>query len=140
MAGPTLMVIREKLAEQVFEKTGLRISPYMVARPQPPQAHIVPGEISYDRAMARGIDSLVLVIQVFVAVVSETSAQKRLDAYLAPSGSDSIKAAVEADRTLGGVVADASVVSASGYRVYEIGGRAPVLGAEWTVEILASGQ
>jgi hypothetical protein len=45
--------------------------------------------------------------------MSERNGQERLDGLLASSGSTSIKAAVEVDKTLGGAVQTLRVVSAS---------------------------
>ena len=58
---------------------------------------------------------------------------------LAPTGATSVKAAVESDRTLGGVVESLRVTQCSGYQTYTLPGDRQVLGAEWTVEIHAAG-
>jgi hypothetical protein len=73
--------------------------------------------------MGRGLDKWTFTVQAFVALASDIGAQVKLDAFLAPSGSQSVKAAIEADGTLGGIVADTSVVSCTGYRVYARDGR-----------------
>jgi hypothetical protein len=87
--------------------------------------------------MARGADTWHLTVRVYAAANLDRGAQVKLDALMAPSGSSSVKAAVESDRTLGNVVNDAHVVRCSGYRVYERGGQAALLGAEWLVEVIA---
>ena len=79
-------------------------------------------------------------VQALVGFTTDEGAQKRLDKMLERSGATSVKAAIEADRTLGGKVSDLRVIKASGYRTYELhvqGVRTPpVLGCEWTVEII----
>ena len=54
----------------------------------------------------------------FVADVIDIAASSKLDAFLAVDGLHSVKAAVEADPTLGGTVDDLRVVTATGYKVY----------------------
>lgn len=55
-----------------------------------------------------------------------------LDEMLEAAGERSVKALLEADRTLGGSVEDLMVVANSGYRLYP-SPEGPQLGAEWTV-------
>lgn len=135
----TLTQIREGLAANLAAIDGCQVSAYMLSNPTPPTVHVYPGDIDYDLAMHRGLDKWTLTVQAFVGMVSDQGAQVKLDAFLAPSGATSVKAAVESDKTLGGLVSDLQVVSCSGYRVYARESGGPVLGAEWTVEVLASG-
>ena len=112
----------------------------MIGNPTPPMLQVFPDEIDYDTTMGRGLDTLMFIVQAHVGASSDIGAQKKLDAMLAPSGATvSVKAAVEADRTLGGVVHDCRVVSCTGYRVYITPAGTGVLGAEWSVQVLAAG-
>lgn len=131
--------IREGLKTRLDTIAGLQASAYMLANPTPPAAHVFPAEITYDQAMGRGQDGWMMTVQAFVGFATDIGAQKRLDKLLASSGADSVKAAIEGDRTLGGVVQHLRVTRAGGYQIFLVEGRAPVLGAEWTVEILATG-
>lgn len=140
MAAPTLTQIREGIAANLATLQGCQVSAYMLANPTPPTVHVYPGDIEYDLAMGRGLDKWTLTVQAFVGTVSDQGSQVKLDAFLAPSGALSVKSAVESDQTLGGLVSDLQVVSCSGYRVYaRESGHPPVLGAEWSVEVLATG-
>lgn len=65
---------------------------------------------------------------VLVGAPSE-AAEERLDQMLAPEGPDSVKAALEADRAV-------AVSKHSGYRLYPQPEGKPLLGAEWTVDVL----
>lgn len=134
----SITAIREALAVALDGLDGTQVSGYMLANPTPPSIHVVPDEITYDSAMGRGLDTVALKIQAYVGFTSDIGAQKRLDVWLAPSGSESVKALVENDRTLGGVVQDARVVDCTGYRLYSSPDGRVVLGAEWTVSVLAS--
>jgi hypothetical protein len=135
----TLTQIREGIAANLAVLDGCQVSAYMLSNPTPPTIHVYPAEIDYDLAMGRGLDKWTFTVQAFVALSTDIGAQVKLDAFLAPSGSQSVKAAIEADGTLGGIVADTTVVSCTGYRVYARDGGGPVLGAEWQVDVLASG-
>lgn len=134
-----LTSIREGLAANLSALKDVQVSPYMLANPQPPSAHVFPADISYDQAMVRGVDQWTFTVQAFVGLIDAKGAQVKLDALLAPSGSQSVKQLLEVDRTLAGVVADLHVTGCSGYRVYPRDPNPPVLGAEWTVSVLATG-
>jgi len=129
--------IRQALAD-ALALPGFQVSGYMLSNPTPPAIHVFPDEITYDAAMARGLDTWQLKIQAYVGFTTDIGAQKRLDALLAKTGTSSIKTLVESDRTLGNVVQDARVVDCTGYRLYgATGDGRVVLGAEWTVTVYA---
>lgn len=135
-----LLEIRRAIADSITTQVGdIQVSPYMLSNPSPPAAHVYPDEITYDLAMQRGLDEWQFILEVFVGLISDKGAQIKLDEYLEPFGGRSIKQAVETDRTLGALVADASVTSASGYRQYLTEGRGPVLGCAWTITVRAGG-
>jgi hypothetical protein len=76
------------------------------------------------------------VIRVMAGPAGE-EAEDRLDEMLAPDGPQSIRAALEADRTLGGLVSDLRVVRHGGHRPYAVPGSEPALGSEWVVDVLS---
>lgn len=142
----TLAQIREGLALNLTAAiTDAQVSAYMLSQPTPPALHVYPGSfgagqaIEYDIAFHRGLDRWHLIIQAFVGAVGDKGPQLLLDQFMAPAGGKSVKAAVEADRQLGGLVQDTVVTSCTGYRTYVAEGRPPVLGCEWAVEVLATG-
>ena len=139
MAAPTISEIRAGLAANLGAIADVQVSAYMLGNATPPTIHVFPEEVEFDGAMGRGADTWRFTLQAFVGLVSDQGAQKRLDLMLAPSGATSIKAAVETDRTLGGLEVDARVVSASGYRVYVQADGNPVLGCEWSCTVIATG-
>lgn len=117
--------------------SGAQISAYGLSNPVPPAIQVLgPDEIVYDRAMQRGHDDWTITIQALVGLASDRGAQELLDRMLESSGSASVKARIEADRTLGGVVSDCRVARASGYRQYATGA-GDVLGCEWFVAVIA---
>lgn len=132
--------IRQGLADALEPIPRLNQSAYLLSQPTLPQAEIEPGEIAYDLTFARGFDRYTLTIRVQVGMASNIGAQKTLDRMLAPAGDYSVKAAVEADLTLGGACEDLRVTECTGYRVYVREGGPPALGAEWRVEVFAVGE
>jgi hypothetical protein len=142
--------ICEGLAHNLSGLSGVQVSAYLLANPTPPACEIEPGTIKYDRAFGRGLDELSFIVRMFVGMTSDIGAQKRLYPFLAASGETSVKAAVESDCTLGGIVDDLQVQHCTGLKLFvrEVsspkGGRGsvqgPLLGAEWTVQILAEGR
>jgi len=99
-----------------------------------------PGPVSYDQAMHRGMDTWEFTLRVMIGNVGDIGPQNLLDELLEPTGTTSMKAAVEQDNTLAGLVYDLSVTDCTGYRQYvPTPGSAPVMGADWTLRILADG-
>lgn len=135
----SLTAIRTGLATNLSALADIQVSAWMLANPTPPTIHVFPASATYDLAMQRGLDRWTLTVQAFVAAVSDIGAQKLLDALLASSGARSVKAALESDQTLGGAASAVRVTGSSGYKIFAVDGRPPVLGAEWQVEVLATG-
>jgi len=133
----SLADIREGLKARLDTIPDVQTSAYMLAPPTPPAMHIVPAAMEYDVAFQRGLDRLTLTVQGFVPLTADIGAQKKLDGWLAAEGSESVKNAIEGDKTLGGVVSDLRVIRHGGYQSLLVEGRAPMLMAEWTVQVLA---
>lgn len=134
-----LGAIREGLAANLATIPGLAESAYLLSNPTPPAAEVQPSEIEYHQAFQNGSELWRLVVRVFVGNTSDKGAQIRLDRMLASSGDYSVKAAIEADKTLGGACDALKVTGCSGYRVFSRDGAPGVLGAEWQVEVYATG-
>lgn len=138
-----MKAIVEALGASIAAIGGIQSKGYMLAAPTPPYAHVYPGgdagDIEYDLAMGRGLDGCPFTVQVFAGSPTDMGAQVRILEYIEPSGARSIKAAIEADRTLGGLVDDLRVTKCTGYRQYVIEGKAAVLGATFHVDVLNSG-
>jgi hypothetical protein len=135
----SLTAIREALAVNLAVIDGVQVNAYLLSNVTPPVIEVQPGETQYDLAMARGLDRWTLIVRAMVSASTDVGSQRFLDKLLESSGALSVKAAIEADRTLGGACSDVSVTSCTGYRSISREGSGPLLGAEWTVEILATG-
>lgn len=104
--------VRSGLATALQQINNLRTFDYVPDSLAPPAAVVEPVEITWDRAMQRGLDHYKAWILVIVGRVDERAASLRLDNYLAGDGATSIKTALETDRTLGGACSTLEVTDA----------------------------
>lgn len=114
-----------------------QVSPYMLALPQLPSIDVRPAGITFDAAMGRGGDDLSYTVRAMVAFNNDQGSQIRLDALLDTTEPTGMKAILEADKTLGGLVADLRVMTASDYKALIIEGQPPALAIEFAVEVLS---
>lgn len=105
--------VRDGLKTALATITGLRTYDIIPDGIAPPAAVVGLLSLDFDMSMGRYLDHADIEVMVIVGRMSERAAQDKLDAYLAGSGSGSIKAAIEADTTLGGSVQTCRVLSAS---------------------------
>jgi hypothetical protein len=134
-----LTAIRAGLKANLLAIDGLQVSEYFLTNPSYPTALILAGPTEFDQAFGRGLDQLTFLVRVVVGAVTDIGSGANLDAYLAGSGSRSIKAAIEADITLGGACSTLQVTRHEGEQPYLVEGGSPALGAEFRVEIRAHG-
>lgn len=133
----TLTGIRQGIGTALESITSLTVKDYVPDSIEPPTAVVgVVENIVYDSTMARGSDTYTIPIFLYVSRVDAQDSQETLDAYLAPTGSSSIKQAVESDTSLGGACDSVRVVEADNYGVYNIN-NINYLGVEFEVEIIA---
>ena len=133
--------VRAALATALGAIDGLRASAYEPDKVSPPQAIVGDLSIDYDQTFGSAADrchKLDITVRVYVPRATDRAGQDKLDGYVSPTGASSIKAALEADKTLGGVIDDLHVPGMSGYGFYEVGG-VVYMGAEFTVSVLATG-
>jgi len=115
--------------------SGLRVASYLPDTITPPQAVVTIGSVQFHGSFGPAGDApFAFVVTVFVGRMSDRSGQDALYAYMAPTGSTSIKAAVESDPTLGGVVSYATVVSAQNIQAVEVDA-AVYLAVDFTVAV-----
>ena len=126
--------VRQALADKAANVYGLRAYAYQPDDPRPPVAFVMLDRIEYDLNANRGADTQFYVITVIVGRANDRAAQKNLDQYLI--GTDSVKAALEADRTLGGVVNTCRVTEARNSVSVNVGDTT-YLQVELEVEVVA---
>lgn len=114
--------LRTGLATNLATINGLRAIATIPDNPTPPQAVVIPQSISYDTSFGRGtFNTFEFIVTLLVGRVDARSSQNSLDAYCASTGSASIKAAVESDRTLGSAASDCRVTGLRGISPLTIG-------------------
>jgi hypothetical protein len=113
---------------------GLRVSATVPDFPRPPVAIVLPERLVYDLNARGGANTFFFTIMVIVARADDRAAQDNLDSFII--GATSIKTAVEADRTLGGVANTCRVTDMNNYSSISIGDTL-YLAAQFTVEVVA---
>ena len=133
----TLSALRSGIATNLATISGLRTSSTVPDNPNPPIAVVVPQGITFDTSFARGLDTYDFNILVIVGRVDERSAQNKLDAFCNPTGSSSIKTALESDKTLGGEAQDLRCKEMRNYSSLPVG-ELTFLAAEFAVTVYAT--
>ena len=128
--------IRSGLATNLGSISGLRSGPTIPDNVNPPYAIIAPSSVDYHRAFNNALSTYNFTITLVVGRVSERTAQNNLDAYCSPTGSSSIRVAIESDKTLGGVVFDTIVTGMRNYGSVTIGENT-YLAAEFDIAVQA---
>ncbi len=126
--------IRTALASSMSSINGLRTTATIPDAPRPPVAVVIPESITYDLNANRGADRYLFNITVLVGRADDRAAQINLDRYVL--GPDSIKTAIEKDRTLGGKVNTCRVMDMRNYSSLAVGD-VLYLAAQFTVEVVA---
>ena len=113
---------------------GVEVNPYARSNPLPPGIQVLPPEITYNFSFGGPVGYLTMVftVQGYVALNEEIGPQQLLDELLLPSG---LKAALEQDRTLGGLVADLNVEYSGPPRQLNLEGGSPMLVVDWRVSM-----
>lgn len=138
-------LIRKALADVVrAEIPSLNCFGYSPDSVPEPCFYVGEVEIDFDKTFGRGMDEILVTCRVLVSSADDRAGQEALDKYLAGSGTDSLKRALEVARglpgvaALGGLADDLHVVRIQGYRMYGIGDKS-YYGAEIIVRIIGRG-
>jgi hypothetical protein len=133
----SLNAIRDGVAARLATISGLRAYGEIPDQPNPPVGIVSVRSMDYDQAFAKGLTIYNLVVTVIVGRVAERVAQQRLDAYCSSTGADSVKLAIEGDKTLGGVAYDVKVTSLNNLGSLQLSGEVNYLAAEFSVTVYA---
>jgi hypothetical protein len=101
--------LRNGLATNLATISGLRATAEIPDNPSPPIAVVQLQNVNYDGAFAKGMTTYNFTVSVIVGRQAERDAQRKLNAYASSSGTQSVKLAIESDRTLGGKAFDLRV-------------------------------
>jgi hypothetical protein len=132
----SITAIRTALATNLATISGLRTAAEVPDLPNPPVAIVNLDSVTYDQAFAKGMTNYNFTITVIVGRSAEREAQRKLDAYISV-GANSVKNAVESDKTLGGYAYDCRVVSLNSVGSVTISDTT-YLAADFTVTVIAN--
>lgn len=117
---------------------GYQVSEYLLGNPSGPgfEVDIDPEGIDFDQAMARGLDQWHFLVRGFVAQTTDVGSQQVRDRMIMQ-----VKAAIEVDRTLGGVAHAVRVIKFTPrtYGTTTGAGAVTYTGGEWRVRVMATG-
>jgi len=105
--------VRTNLKTALTSISGLRCYDIIPDSINVPAAVVGQLDFTFDYSLNRGTDQATCEVILIVSKMVERMGQAKLDAYLAGSGADSVKAAIEADTTLSGAVKTLRVTSAA---------------------------
>ena len=109
----TVTEIKQGIANALATIPGLRSYSVQPDNLNPPFAWPMLDTVTYNGAMRGGLITHVYTVTVVVGRAAERTAQNALDGYVSYDSATSIRAALEADRSLGGVVQNLLVESAN---------------------------
>lgn len=132
----SINAIRTGIAANLATISGLRVAAEIPDSPNPPMAVIALDSIEYDLAMKQGLTQYNFSVTVIVGRAAEREMQRKLDTYIQISGSQSVKLAIESDRTLSGVIQDLRVTNSTSIGSIIINDQT-YLAAEFTVTVFA---
>ena len=128
--------IRTALATNIATIPGLRTAAEIPDLPNPPIAIVSLESVTYDQAYAKGMTNYTFTVTVVVGRSAEREAQRKLDGYISP-GANSVKNAIESNKTLGGYAYDCRVVSMNSVGSVTISDTT-YLAADFTVTVIAN--
>jgi hypothetical protein len=133
----TMAAIRAGLAARAATISGLRTSAYMLPKPEPQALCVLPARGEYDRTLASTDTDYYFDLWLYISPADLARAQATIDEYLAADGAKSIRAAINGDQSLGGIVDDCYVTGWSGYaQLVDVAGT-QMLAATLQVRVMA---
>jgi hypothetical protein len=109
----TVLQVADGIKARLATITGLRSFNYQPEQLNPPFGYPVLTSVDYHGAMSGGLVTMNWTVFVVVGRYTDRNAFATLDNYLSYSGAQSIRACLEADRTLGGVCQNLIISSSS---------------------------
>lgn len=137
--APTIEAVMAGIEDRLATIDGLRTSDVVADQINPPQAVVgVPTIPNYHQTMRRGTFQIEPTVTVLVSAALDQTGQRKLASYANPAGPSSIIAAIEGDKTLGGVVDDTILQEFRPLGLDEVG-IVGYYGGVFTLRVLASG-
>jgi hypothetical protein len=133
--------IRAALAAALQGIPGVNVTAYIKGSPQTPALYVYPGApgggefTNYHTAMGNRA-MRTFTVRALAGSPIEEAAQMRLDELLDADGDSSVRQVLEADKTLGGLVASVTVVRSDSYSSFQLAATSTqLLAAEWHVDV-----
>ena len=128
--------IRNGIVTNLNSISGLRASAEIPDNPSPPIAIVNLESVDYDNAFNNGLTVYNFQVTLIVGRAAERTMQRKLDAYCDVTGAQSVKVAIESERTLGGEAYDLRVERSNVVGSITINDQI-YLAAEFTVTVFA---
>lgn len=120
--APTLEQVMTGIETRLATISGLRVAEYITDQILPPKAVVgVPPVEAYHATFNSNRMLLDFPVTVLVSAALDRAGQLKLAGYANPTGTTSVKAAIEGDKTLGGILDDCIVMSFRPLGLEEIG-------------------
>lgn len=142
MAAPTVRQIREGVATRLATISGLNVFSHVPGQFASPAAVVGMPTRQQTETLQRGTDRWEVSVWIVVARQADKQSEKKVEQFLNPTGSTSVRAAIYGDTTLGGTVNDIFELSAD-VDEFTFGpseNSAVFIGLEFTYLILAAGK
>jgi hypothetical protein len=94
--------LQDAIASALATIPGLRVADHLPEAVTPPMAVIQIQSVTYHRAMQGGLSEWKYVISLVAGRMGDRAAQRTLDSWMSWDGAQSVRAAIESDRTLDG--------------------------------------
>jgi len=133
--GLTIQDMRDGLGTNLRTISGLRVSEEIPDQVNPPMAVVSLTSVEYDQAFQRGLTIYRFLVTLIASRASDRWAQIRLDGYCS-NGSDSVKIAIESDKTLSGSAFDVRVTEMGNIGTISLD-ESMYLAAEFSVDVFA---
>lgn len=117
----SVTAVLDAVAAKVATVSGLRVFSFAPDAIVPPTAVVEIERVEYDSNFVRGCDEMTVRISVFVSRADDRVGLAKLKSFMGGSGASSIKTAIEADPTLGGVVETLNVDSVDAIGARQVG-------------------
>lgn len=133
----SIKALRDGIKTRLATVTGIYTHDTIPDDVYPPAAIVgFPTTVRYDFAMRTPVSRYTFPVRVVAGRTTERESQDKIDDLCSPDGALSIRAAIDADPTLGGVAHSSRVVEARDFGVYEVAG-VSYIGGEFEIEVIA---
>jgi len=130
--------IRDGLEANLETISGLRGYSEIPENPSIPAAVVTLDTIEYDQSFQKGLVLYNFSVTVIVGRFNSRSAQQNLNDYADNTGSNSIKTAIESDKSLGGSAFDVRVTSMTGISNIDLNDGNNYIGMDFSVTCYAN--